>query len=106
MRKIASRIFNLLMRLLFKTGIDDHQCGFKAMRRRTFATVAPFLQDNAWFFDTELIVQSLEKGLKIKSIDIVWTDSADSKVSLGKTSYNMFCAAWQLRKRLNRSSYK
>ena len=31
-RIIASKIYNYLVRLLFQTGIQDHQCGFKGFR--------------------------------------------------------------------------
>ena len=100
MRKIASRIFNFLMRLLFKTGIDDHQCGFKAISKNAFNLVASQLQEKTWFFDTELIVLALRNKLKIKQVDIVWTDTTDSKVALGKTSLDMFKAALAFKKRL------
>ncbi|NQV88629.1 MAG: glycosyltransferase [Parcubacteria group bacterium] len=100
LRKLASHLYNIFIRMMFRTGIEDHQCGFKVMSKQAFSIVAPFLQDNAWFFDTELIVVALRKKLKIKSIDIIWTDSTDSKVSLGKTSYDMFRAAWGLKGRL------
>ena len=100
LRSMASRFYNIFIRLMFKTGIPDHQCGFKAMSKKAFMSVAPFLTDNGWFIDTELIVMARQQGLKIKPVDIIWIDNTDSKVSLGRTSYDMFRAAWKLKKRL------
>ena len=100
LRSVASRLYNIFIRVLFKTSISDHQCGFKAMSKQAFFSVAPLLEDNAWFFDTELIVMARQQGLKIKPIDIMWSDNTDSKVTLGRTSYEMFRAAWKLKKRL------
>src|SRR3989344_90966 len=101
-RKVASRIFNFLMRLLFKTGIDDHQCGFKAISKNAFNLVASQLQEKTWFFDTEIIVLALKNGLKIKPIDIIWIDTLDSKVSIGQTSLDILKAALAFRKRLRK----
>lgn len=102
MRKIASRVYNLLMRFLFKTGVDDHQCGFKAISKNGFDLISSELQENAWFFDTELIVIALKNNLKIKQVDIVWTDNINSKVTLGKTSLDMLKAALAFKKRLKK----
>jgi len=101
-RKVASRIFNFLMRLMFDTNVSDHQCGFKAISKNAFNLVASQLQEKTWFFDTEIIVLALKNGLKIKPIDIIWIDTLDSKVSIGQTSLDILKAALAFRKRLRK----
>lgn len=100
MRKVASHTYNIIIRILFRTGIDDHQCGFKAIKREAFLKIKDDLHDDAFFIDTELIVHVHKKGMKISEIDIVWRDAEDSKVSIGGTSLELFKAAINLRKKL------
>lgn len=100
LRKFASYVYNILVRLMFGTKIQDHQCGFKAMKRKSYMLVEPMLVDTAWFFDTEVIVWARKKGLTIAEIDIVWTDGKDSKVSLFKTSWDLFTAMLALKRRV------
>jgi glycosyltransferase involved in cell wall biosynthesis len=88
-RKILSRCYNLLMRALFRTGIADHQCGFKAMRASAYRTVAPRLRDDGFFIDTELIVLAKKAGYKIATVDVWWTDRFDSKLNATKTSFQL-----------------
>lgn len=100
-RALMSRMYNLFVKILFGSPFDDHQCGFKAMKRGAFTKISSNLKDRAWFLDTELIVISLKNGFRIKSIDIIWTDRKGSKVSLGKTSYDLLKSAISLRRRVN-----
>jgi len=100
-RKIASYIYNLIARVLLRTEVDDHQCGFKAISRTAFLTLEPHLTDTQFFFDTELIALARAKGFSIRELDIAWTDAAPSKVRLFKDSLSMFGSVlrlwWRLR---------
>ena len=99
-RAIMSRIYNALVRMLFSDGIQDHQCGFKAIRAEAYRPLAPELVSTGWFFDTELIVHARAKGLSIASIDIKWVDDRQSKVSLVKTSTELIAALLTLYARI------
>jgi hypothetical protein len=39
-----------------RTRFSDAQCGFKAITRQTAERLLPIIEDNGWFFDTELLV--------------------------------------------------
>lgn len=99
-RKIASRVYNFMARVLLGTPFDDHQCGFKAMRKESFRTIAPELAEDGFVFDSEWLAVSKRHGLKIKSIDIVWHDTNESKVSLFGDSLGMFADLFRLHNRL------
>ncbi len=96
-RNICSRIYNRLVRTLFFTGIEDHQCGFKAIDAGTYRSFEHEMSSSGWFFDTELIVRAKARGLTHRAIDIKWFDNTSSKVSLFKTSYEIFKALIHLR---------
>ena len=102
MRKAASHIYNFAARAILRTSFDDHQCGFKAMRKDKFDIISNSLTERGFFFDTELLAISLRKGFKVVPIDIVWRDSEDSKVALFSDSMKMFLDLLRLRGRLNR----
>ena len=53
----------------------DVHCGFKAIKPDAFKRILPFLKDNKWFFDTELMFWATRNNFKIKEIPIIFTDS-------------------------------
>ncbi|MDP2947881.1 MAG: glycosyltransferase [Nanoarchaeota archaeon] len=104
-RRFASKVFNFMVQLILKSPFIDHQCGFKAISKEKFNLIAPFLNENGFFIDTELIIISLAYGLKIQPIDIIWRDGRNSKVSLFGDSVKMFMGIlrlwWRLKNKLN-----
>lgn len=99
-REFVSRTYNLGTRLILGTPFDDHQCGFKAIHKDAFANLNPRLVERAWLFDTELLAHAVRNGYSVKSIDIVWTEGAESKVRLIQDSLKMFGDIIRLRTRL------
>lgn len=87
-RRFLSRGYNLLLRLLFRARFSDAQCGFKAMRKRAFLELLPAIKNNEWFFDTELLIRSQRRGLKIKEIPINWVERRESKEQPLKAVFN------------------
>jgi len=73
-RLFYSKIFNLIVRLLFKSKITDFQCGFKAIDRKTLEKVVPLIEDDHWFFDSELLILAERENYSIKQIPITWKE--------------------------------
>jgi glycosyltransferase involved in cell wall biosynthesis len=86
-REIISRIYNLMVKLAFFTRFSDAQCGFKAVSRKVVDAIVPLVEDQSWFFDTELLVLSEKFGYRIKDIPIVWIDDDDSRVKIVRTAW-------------------
>ncbi len=84
-RELISRIYNLILRSVLSNGFTDAQCGFKALRRSHAEALLPAVKDNAWFFDTELLVLAERNGLRIHEVPVDWTDDPDSRVHITKT---------------------
>lgn len=99
-RKIASRLYNLFVRLLFDTKIRDHQCGFKALRREAFLALSPFLLDKNFFMDTEMLVFARQMNFRVEEIDVVWVDRKESKVNILQTSLQFLQSCWKLKNRI------
>ena len=63
-REITSRGFIFLIKLLFFVGLSDTQCGFKAISREAAQELIPRIENEEWFFDTELLLLADKGGYK------------------------------------------
>ncbi len=84
-REITSRGFILLIKLLFFVGLSDTQCGFKAISRPTAHELVPRIENEEWFFDTELLLLAVKGGYQVKDIPIRWVEDTDTRVNVFKT---------------------
>ena len=55
-RELISRGYNIIARSFLHYGVVDAQCGFKAIKTSLARDLIPRIEDNGWFFDTELLV--------------------------------------------------
>jgi putative flippase GtrA len=85
-RELISRSYNLLLRTALRSACTDAQCGFKAMRRDAALELLPRVEDNEWFFDTELLVTAQRIGLRIHEVPVDWVDDTDSRVEVLTTA--------------------
>jgi len=85
-RELLSRSYNLLLRGTLAASFSDAQCGFKAIRAAVAAELLPLVEDNNWFFDTELLVLAQRCGLRISEVPVDWTDDPDSRVDIVATA--------------------
>ena len=85
-REVISRCYNLLLHATLATRFSDAQCGFKAVRREAAVALLPLVEDEAWFFDTELLVLAERAGLRIHEVPVDWVDDPDSRVDVLRTA--------------------
>ncbi|MEV0583233.1 bifunctional glycosyltransferase family 2/GtrA family protein [Nonomuraea sp. NPDC050310] len=86
-REFISRSYNLLLHLL-GAGFSDAQCGFKAVRTEVAQALLPHVEDEEWFFDTELLLLAERQGLRIHEVPVDWVDDPDSRVDIVRTAYD------------------
>lgn len=86
-REIISRIYNLMIKAMFFNKFSDAQCGFKAVTRRAVRDIVPLIQDQAWFFDSELLLLAERMGYKIYEVPVKWRDDPDSRVNIVNTAW-------------------
>jgi putative flippase GtrA len=85
-RELISRSYNLIVRTVLRSHITDAQCGFKAVRTDAARALLPLVEDDEWFFDTELLVLAERNGLRIHEVAVDWTDGTDSSVDIARTA--------------------
>jgi uncharacterized membrane protein YbhN (UPF0104 family) len=88
-RGIPSRGFNLAVRTLLGSELRDHQCGFKAFSREAFESLAGDVEDEHWFWDTEMLVRAQRRGFDVAEFPVEWTPKGDSKVDLVRDVFGM-----------------
>ncbi|MEU4696305.1 bifunctional glycosyltransferase family 2/GtrA family protein [Nonomuraea dietziae] len=85
-REFLSRTYNLLLRGVMGAGFSDAQCGFKAARTEIAQALLPAVEDQEWFFDTELLLLAERHGLRIHEVPVDWVDDPDSRVDIVRTA--------------------
>jgi putative flippase GtrA len=85
-REFISRCYNQLLRLVFAVRFRDAQCGFKAGRADIVKLLLPAVVDEAWFFDTELLLLAEYNGLRVHEVPVDWIDDPDSRVDVRSTA--------------------
>ena len=88
-RDVASRGFNGLTRLFLGSSLRDHQCGFKAFDRAALFDLLEDVEDEHWFWDTEVLVRAQRRGYDVKEFAVDWTPKGDTKVDLVRDVFGM-----------------
>jgi len=101
-REAISRSYNLLLKATLRSGFSDAQCGFKAIRREVAHALLPLVEDQGWFFDTELLVLAEHNGLRIHEVPVDWVDDPDSRVDVVSTAKADLRGIWRVLGRLAR----
>lgn len=97
-REVISRTYNLMIKLAFRNRFSDAQCGFKALTREAAASLLPQVENNEWFFDTELLLLAEEKGLRIHEVPVDWVEDLDTRVKIVSTVLEDIKGLWRVRR--------
>lgn len=96
-RRIASRIFNALVRVMFGFKITDTQCGAKLAEANALHAIRGEIGTTRWAFDVDFLFQFKRKGYTITEYPTIWHDVEGSKVHVIRASAEMFIAMCRLR---------
>jgi glycosyltransferase involved in cell wall biosynthesis len=96
-RQFASRVFHVIVEMLFHLRIRDTQCGAKVMRRQAVEKIHGNLRIADMAFDINLLYALKRAGFKILEVPTEWTDKVGSKVRFFSTSFVMFLSAVRVR---------
>jgi glycosyltransferase involved in cell wall biosynthesis len=96
-RELVSRVYNRVLKISVGFRFSDAQCGFKAMRRESAHKLLPLIEDDQWFFDTELLFVADRLGMRIREIPVDWVEDCDSRVRIGPTALSNLRGIWRIR---------
>lgn len=105
-RRVLSFFYNSILKLMFKSKINDHQCGLKVFRR---STVMPIIDKmgyddkyvRGWFWDAELLIRAQKEKLNIIEMPVEW-NYADTSTFDIKRELRCLKAIIKLRRDLKR----
>jgi glycosyltransferase involved in cell wall biosynthesis len=91
-RHLMGRVFNFIVRIVAVGGIQDTQCGFKALRQpvatdlfqrvRIYGDDAPVVQGAAvTAYDVELLFLARRRGYRIAEVPVIWRYGIETKVN-------------------------
>jgi glycosyltransferase involved in cell wall biosynthesis len=87
-RDFISRTYNLMIKLMFpRKRFSDAQCGFKACTRQAVQELVPRVADQAWFFDTELLLRSEQRGYRVHDVPVQWNEDPSTTVKITSTAW-------------------
>ena len=105
LRRLFSWGYRLVLKCLLGTRINALPCGFKAASAAVVNKILPQVQDNAWFFDTELVIRTERAGLPVTEIPVVWHEVSGSgrrsRVPLFRVAYDYIRQSLKLRQSLH-----
>jgi glycosyltransferase involved in cell wall biosynthesis len=80
-RKLATRVFNLLLRVVLDSNVSDTH-GIKAFRRDLVDRLAPAVVSRQDLFDTELVIRAERAGYRIREVPVVVEEMRVARSSL------------------------
>jgi hypothetical protein len=83
MRRLATRVFNLLLRVILESSVSDTH-GMKAFRADLVSRLAPQVTSRQDLFDTELVVRAERAGYRIQEVPVVVKEMRVARSSLVK----------------------
>jgi glycosyltransferase involved in cell wall biosynthesis len=88
-RRITGFFYTLLVKMLLKITVDDTQCGFKLINKKTFHNSTDFI-NTGFSYDVELFL--LAKSIDIRPIEIpvIYIHENKSNINVVKDSIRMF----------------
>ena len=88
-RHVMGRVFNRLVQTIAVRGIEDTQCGFKALRREAARDLFSQQRLNGFAFDVELLYLARKYGYRIEELGIHWHFDDDTRVRPGIDTLGM-----------------
>jgi len=82
LRKTVSLAYNLIVRGIFRTGIHDHQCGFKAINKRFRNFLINYSHSNHWFWDTEMFILAKRNGFRVAEFPVTWLEKRSKRTPI------------------------
>lgn len=84
LRRISSRVFNLIVRILFRMPFRDTLCGAKAFKREAIESIQDKLGTTNVAFDVDVLYLLQKDGFTIKEMPLEWADRPGSKFKIRK----------------------
>lgn len=96
-RRLCSRVFNLIVRLLFRLPYHDTQCGAKVFKRGAVDAIVGELGTTNLAFDVDVLYLMRKHGLVLREVPTYWEDKPGSKIRMRRAAPYMLGAVIRMR---------
>ncbi len=104
-RQLASRVFNLAMRLLLGLPFSDTQCGLKGFRRDAAEALFRRARVDGFAFDAEALLVARRLAIEVVEVPVRAEERQGSKVRLRGDALKMLADMWKVRRAAARGAY-
>lgn len=104
-RRLAGKLFQLLVRRLTVDNVTDTQCGFKLFSAEAGHQLFSRLRMNRFSFDVELLMMANRWGYAVAEVPVNWTHRAGSKVNVVVDGLAMAVDLFRIRSNALRGRY-
>lgn len=70
LRKFLSKAYNFLVRAILGSNLKGHQGGLKCFRKSAIKKILPYIKDQWWFWDTEVLMVAQWLGFRVAEMPI------------------------------------
>jgi glycosyltransferase involved in cell wall biosynthesis len=105
LRRLASPVFNRVMRLLLGLPFHDTQCGLKGFRRDAAEALFQRARVDGFAFDAEALLVARRLGFEVVEVPVTAEDRQGSKVRVGGDALRMLADVWRVRRAAARGVY-
>lgn len=103
-RRLTSKTFLLILKIIGGLKVSDSQTGIKGFRNRQAKKIFENCEENRWMFDFEVLLTAQAMNMIIKEIPVKIINHRESKVSLLKDSFKMFGDIIKIKRRIKRKT--
>ena len=97
LRRLTSRVFNILVRTLLRLPFLDTQCGAKVFRGQAIDNILGSLETTNMAFDVELLYLLHEDGARLVETPTVWKAMPDSTIHMWAVAPAMLLELFRIR---------
>ncbi len=105
LRRLASPVFNRVMRLLLGLPFHDTQCGLKGFRRDAAEALFQRARVDGFAFDAEALLVAKRLAIEVVEVPVTAEDRQGSKVRVGGDALRMLADVWKVRRAAARGVY-
>ncbi len=96
-RRVATRVFNLLLRIILGSGVTDTH-GMKGFRRSLVDELAPKVVSTKDLYDTELVIRAERAGYRIVEVPVTVEEIRSAKSSLIRRAPRTIAGMFRIRR--------
>ena len=84
-RNALSTTYRYISQKVLGVEYSDLQCGFKFFKLEKIRSLLHIVENENWFFDTELVFMCVKNGLRLKELPVDWKERRGGKVRVIST---------------------